>query len=98
MDFNILYEYTRQGVRTLGAGWFEKAAAASVGAMLKLHAELMAALASKQIAGAAARGLPWGVYCFSHAQTTERAEEEAQVVIDELETLGYGTPVGGSRS
>ena len=50
MDFNILYEYTRQGVRTLS----------------ELH--------SKQIAGAAARGLKWGVYCFSHAQTTERAE------------------------
>lgn len=43
MDFNILYEYTRQGVRTLGAGWFEKAAAASIGAMLQLHAELMGA-------------------------------------------------------
>lgn len=43
MDFNILYEYTRQGVRTLGAGWFEKAAAASIGAMLQMHAELMCA-------------------------------------------------------
>lgn len=49
-------------------------------------------LFAKNIAGAAARGLPWGVYCFSHAQTTERAEEEAQVVIDALETLGYGVP------
>lgn len=49
-------------------------------------------LFAKNIAGAAARGLPWGVYCFSHAQTTERAEEEAQVVIDVLETLGYGAP------
>lgn len=46
----------------------------------------------KHIAGAAARGLPWGVYCFSHAQTTERAEEEAAVVIAALETLGYGAP------
>ena len=45
MDFNTLYEYTKQGVRTLGAGWLEKAAAASVGAMLQLHAELMAAFA-----------------------------------------------------
>ena len=43
MDFNTLYEYTRQGVRTLGAGWLEKAAAASIGAMLQLHAELMGA-------------------------------------------------------
>lgn len=49
-------------------------------------------LFAKNIAGAAARGLPWGIYCFSHAQTTERAEEEAQVVIDALETLGYGAP------
>lgn len=43
MDFNTLYEYTKQGVRTLGTGWFEKAAAASIGAMLQLHAELMGA-------------------------------------------------------
>ena len=43
MDFNTLYEYTRQGVRTLGVGRFEKAAAASIGAMLQLHAELMCA-------------------------------------------------------
>ena len=54
MDFNTLYEYTRQGVRTLGAGWFEKAAAASIGAMLQLHAELMGAfildLATKWLA------------------------------------------------
>lgn len=49
-------------------------------------------LHGKHIAGAAARGLPWGVYCFSHAQTTERAEEEAAVVIAALETLGYGAP------
>lgn len=49
-------------------------------------------LFAKNIAGAAARGLPWGVYCFSHAQTTERAKEEAQTVIDALDTLGYGTP------
>lgn len=49
-------------------------------------------LFAKNIAGAAARGLPWGVYCYSHAQTAERAEEEAAVVIDALGTLGYGTP------
>ena len=55
-------------------------------------------LFAKNIAGAAARGLPWGVYCFSHAQTTERAEEEAQVVIDALETLGYGAPDLGNQA
>lgn len=49
-------------------------------------------LFAKNIAGAAARGIPWGVYCFSHAQTTDRAKEEAQAVIDALDTLGYGTP------
>lgn len=49
-------------------------------------------LFAKNIVGAAARGLPWGVYCYSHAQTAERAEEEAAVVIDALGTLGYGTP------
>lgn len=43
MDFNTLYEYTKQGVRTLGAGWLEKAAVASIGAMLQLHVELMGA-------------------------------------------------------
>lgn len=49
-------------------------------------------LFAKNIAGAAACGLPWGVYCYTHAQITERAEEEAAVVIDALETLGYGAP------
>ena len=49
-------------------------------------------LFAKNIAGAAARGLLWGVYCYTHAQTTERAEEEAAVVIAALETLGYGAP------
>ena len=49
-------------------------------------------LHGKHIAGASARGLPWGVYCYTHAQTTARAEEEAAVVIAALETLGYGAP------
>ena len=49
-------------------------------------------LHGKHIAAAAARGLKWGVYCYSHAQTTDRAKEEAQTVIDALETLGYGAP------
>ena len=46
-------------------------------------------LHGKHIAGASARGLPWGVYCYTHAQTTDRAKEEAQTVIDALDTLGY---------
>lgn len=49
-------------------------------------------LHGKQIAGAVARGLKWGVYCYTHARTTERAEEEAEVVMDALATLDYGTP------
>lgn len=49
-------------------------------------------LYGKHIAGAAAHGLPWGVYCYTHAQTTERAEEEAAVVIEALGALGYGAP------
>lgn len=49
-------------------------------------------LHGKHIAGASARGLPWGVYCYTHAQTTARAEEEAAVVIEALNALGYGAP------
>lgn len=49
-------------------------------------------LHGKQIAGAAARGLKWGVYCYTHAQSTARAEEEAEVVMDALDALGYGAP------
>lgn len=52
-------------------------------------------LYGKHIAGAAARGLPWGVYCYTHAQTTERVEEEAAVVIEALDALGYGAPPMG---
>lgn len=49
-------------------------------------------LHGKHIAGASARGLPWGVYCYTHAQTTARAEEEVAVVIEALDALGYGAP------
>lgn len=49
-------------------------------------------LHGKHIAGTSARGLPWGVYCYTHAQTTARAEEEAAVVIEALDALGYGAP------
>lgn len=47
---------------------------------------------SKQIADAAARGLKWGVYCYTHAQTAARAEEEAEAVMDALDVLDYGAP------
>ena len=49
-------------------------------------------LHGKQIAGAAARGLKWGVYCYTHAQTAARAEEEAEAVMDALDVLDYGAP------
>ena len=52
----------------------------------------LAELYGKHIAGAEARGLQWGVYCYTHAQTTERAEEEANRVIQALNALGYGVP------
>ena len=52
----------------------------------------LSGLHGKQIAGAIARGLKWGVYCYTHAQTAARAEEEAEVVMDALATLDYGTP------
>ena len=49
-------------------------------------------LHGKHIAAAVARGLKWGVYAFTHAQTPERAVQEANVVINALDALGYGTP------
>lgn len=49
-------------------------------------------LHGKQIAGAAARDIKWGVYCYTHAKTTARAEEEAEAVMDAMDALGYGAP------
>lgn len=73
--------------------WSHLIAAGVGGAIVKIsEGRSLTQLHGKHIAGAEARGLPWGVYCYTHAQTTERAEEEAQIVIDALETLGYGAP------
>jgi GH25 family lysozyme M1 (1,4-beta-N-acetylmuramidase) len=44
----------------------------------------------EHLENALGHGIEWGVYCLSHAQTTERAEEEAQRVIDILNS--YGKP------
>ena len=49
-------------------------------------------LHGKHISAAAARGLPWGVYCYTHAKTASRAEEEAEAVMDALNALGCGAP------
>lgn len=73
--------------------WSHLIAAGVGGAIVKIsEGRSLTQLHGKHIAGAEARGLPWGVYCYTHARTTERAEEEAEVVIGALETLGYGAP------
>ena len=53
-------------------------------------------LHGKHIAAAAARGIPWGVYCYTHATTAARARQEAQTVIQALRALGYGKPKLGA--
>lgn len=73
--------------------WSHLIAAGVGGAIVKIsEGRSLTQLHGKHIAGAVARGLPWGVYCYTHAQTTERAEEEAEVVIEALGALGYGAP------
>ena len=49
-------------------------------------------LHGKHIAAAVARGLKWGVYAFTHAQSADRAVQEANVVINALDALRYGEP------
>lgn len=45
-------------------------------------------LYSTHIAKAKELGIPWGVYCLTHAPHEDRAAQEAQTVIDELYELG----------
>lgn len=47
---------------------------------------------AKHIAAAVSAGLPFGVYCYTHATTTDRAMEEANTVLNALDALGYGKP------
>lgn len=76
--------------------WSHLIAAGVGGAIVKIsEGRSLTQLHGKHIAGAEARGLPWGVYCYTHAQTTARAEEEAAVVIEALDALGYGAPLLG---
>lgn len=73
--------------------WSHLIAAGVGGAIVKIsEGRTLSSLHGKHIAGAEARGLSWGVYCYTHAQTTARAEEEAAVVIEALGALGYGAP------
>lgn len=73
--------------------WSHLIAAGVGGAIVKIsEGRTLSSLHGKHIAGAEARELSWGVYCYTHAQTTARAEEEAAVVIEALDALGYGAP------
>ena len=73
--------------------WSHLIAAGVGGAIVKIsEGRSLTQLHGKHIAGAEARGLPWGAYCYTHAQTTERAREEASRVIEALNALGYGAP------
>lgn len=51
-----------------------------------------AELYRKHLRNAKIYGLDWGVYCLTHAQDTGRAEQEAQIVISELD--GEEPPLG----
>lgn len=63
------------------------------GAIVKIsEGRTITELGGKHIAAAVARGLPWGVYCYTHAETVERAQEEAEAVISALHALQYGVP------
>ena len=73
--------------------WSHLIAAGVGGAIVKIsEGRTLSELHGKHIAGAIARGLPWGVYCYTHAQTTDRAREEASRVIEALQALGCGVP------
>lgn len=76
-----------------GFDWSKLKEAGVEGVIVKIsEGRTLSELHAKHIAGAAARNLKWGVYCYSHATTDTRAEEEAKVVIEALEALGYGKP------
>lgn len=76
-----------------GFDWSKLKEAGVEGVIVKIsEGRTLSELHAKHIAGAAARNLKWGVYCYSHATTDTRAQEEAKVVIEALEALGYGKP------
>lgn len=73
--------------------WFTVINGEIEGVIVKIsEGRTLADLYERHIAACVEHGLKWGVYAFTHAQTTERAEEEAAVVCDALEGLGYGKP------
>lgn len=63
------------------------------GVIIKIsEGRTLAQLYNDHIEACVGNGLKWGVYCYTHAQTTERAEEEAEVVCNAIEEMGYGKP------
>lgn len=73
--------------------WSKVKEAGIGGVIVKIsEGRTLSELHAKHIAAAAARNLKWGVYCYSHAATEFRAREEAKVIIEALEALGYGKP------
>lgn len=51
----------------------------------------LTSLYAKHISSAIGYGLKWGVFCYTHAQTTEEAREEARTVIQALASIGAPT-------
>lgn len=60
------------------------------GVIIKIsEGQTLADLYEPHIQNAEAYGLKWGVYALTHAQTTEQAVAEAQMVLEALECLGH---------
>lgn len=63
------------------------------GVIIKIsEGRTLASMFDEHFSDASAAEMTWGVYCVSHATTVERAREEAQVVIDKLNSIGLGNP------
>lgn len=76
-----------------GIDWDSVVSAGIDGVIIKIsEGRTLAGLYKTHLNNAIRYGLDWGVYCFSHAQTTHEAEMEASVVINELWELKQGHP------
>lgn len=68
---------------------WEKIAKENRGVIIKIsEGRTPASLFKTHVRNAKRHGLQWGVYCLSHATHSERAEAEAEAVLDILEDLG----------